>query len=143
MGIAGRIKVHHFALDSVGQPGLVEKFARRLLVRRGELDADRARRSRLQELELDRADAAADLEQRPPLDTLRLQVVDDPPRRRVQALAPVALRLCPRAAFAEDPSITLRRAAVAHGQIQPRRRKSQSWINVATTMVKTPMAKAS
>src|SRR5439155_583420 len=68
----------------------------------------------LQQLDLDRADAATDLQHSAALDALLLDEVEDASRGRVEALAPVALRLSPGRSLAEDPPIPLRCAAVGH-----------------------------
>src|SRR5207253_7697408 len=80
-------------------------------------DADRTRRAGLQQLDLDRADPAADLEHGPAFDALLLQEVDDPARRGVEALAPVSLRIRTGAALAENPAVALGRAAIT--QLDP------------------------
>src|SRR5712692_181870 len=133
-------EIHHRALDAVLQPCLAEEVDRYLLVGRRQLDAERTRRAGLEEFDLDRPDAASDLEHRLALDPLGLQEVDDPPRGCVESLAPVPLSLGASAALAENPLVALGRAAIAH--IQPRRRNNQSWIAVAMSIVPTPTANA-
>src|SRR5450759_84549 len=73
-------EIRDLAFDAVFEPRLTEQLERHLLVGGGQLDADRPGYSGLQELDLDRADAAADLEQRPAFYASLLQVVDDSPR---------------------------------------------------------------
>src|SRR5436309_1846970 len=102
------------ALDPLLQARLAEQGRGLLLIGGRELDAECARCACLQQLDLDRADATTDLQHRAALDALPLDEVEDAPRSRVKAFAPVAFRLRPSRSLAEDPPISLRRAAVAH-----------------------------
>src|SRR5205823_8838243 len=99
----GLREVHDLPLHPVGESRLLQELPGDVLVRGRELDADGPRGAGLQQLELDGADAAAHLEHGAPRDAVRLQVVDDAPRRRVETFASVALRLRAGAAFTEHP----------------------------------------
>ena len=70
-----------------------------------------ARRSSLKQLELDRSDAAADLEHGPSVNAVLADEVDKPLRVLVEALASVALCVAASDAIGEELVATLCRAA--------------------------------
>src|SRR5207245_6000784 len=104
----------HLARSPVSQPRAAQQARGDVLIRWRQLDAHRASRTGFQEFDLDGSDAAAHLEHGSAFDALRLQKVHDLARSSIKAPAAVAARLGTCAALAEDPFVTLRRAAVGH-----------------------------
>src|SRR5713101_2648717 len=112
-------KIHHLSIDAILQAGFPQKFLRNFLVRWRQLDARRAGRPGFQQLDLDGPDASTDFEHCPVLEAMSLDKLDDPSRRRIETLAPVAFRFTERGPLAEHPAVALRRTAVAHQSIIP------------------------
>src|SRR5947209_8699115 len=84
-------EVEDLALNLLGQPLVLQKLGRRTLVCGGQLDVDRPLQACLQQLDLDGAQPATDLEQRPALDAPILDRLRHLLGQRVEALLSVAL----------------------------------------------------
>ena len=88
---------------------------RRLLVVAGrQLEVHRARGAALEQLDLDLADAAADLEHGRALEAARLEERDHPPRRLVETALAVPLRHPARELLVEEAVAPARVAAAGH-----------------------------
>src|SRR5207237_3151433 len=101
-------------LDPCLETRLAKQLRGERLVLRRELDVRRVGGAGLQELELDRAGSAADLEHRIALDASAGEEVDDPPCRAVEPAPPVPADVAPRGPLAEDPPVAGRCAATRH-----------------------------
>src|SRR5207248_417148 len=98
-----RDEVADAALDAVAQPALGEQLLRFLLVLAGELDVGGAFRAGGEQLELDRAHTAADLEHRRAGHVAReLHEIAGSPAHAAPAVAP---RVEPRLLRAEHPLV--------------------------------------
>ena len=82
-------EVQQVSRDSSLEPGLLQELGGERLLGGRELDILGARRPRLEQLQLDRADAAAYLEHRAPLDAVPADEVDNAARAAVDTRAPV------------------------------------------------------
>src|SRR4029453_13931963 len=96
--------------------GLVEEPYRLLVIGGRELEVDGAGGAPLQELDLDLADSAADLEDGRALDPPLLEKRNHPPRRLVEPLLSIALRGSPGEAWREEPVTAARIAAARHAE---------------------------
>jgi hypothetical protein len=111
---AGLSEIHNSALDAIRKPRIVEQFAGRIFISWCQLDVDRSHDTCLEQLELDDTDATPHLEQRFAFDALLFEHLSDSSRCSVEALAPVPLCLRAGVLLAEDLTVALRRATVAH-----------------------------
>ena len=91
--------------NPVLQPVLLEQLRRLPVVLLGELDDGRLPRSGLEQLDLDRADAAAHLEHGRVGDAALGQAIDDRARGLVEPLPAIAACVAPRQALAEDLAV--------------------------------------
>ena len=102
------------SLDPALEPSLTKEHRRLFVVARRELEVDCARCASLQQLDLNLADAAADLEHGRVLDASRLEKRDHVPGGLVEAALAVSLGQPPRESRAEEPVATARVAAACH-----------------------------
>src|SRR2546422_690639 len=103
------------SIDAIGQSCLDGEVARGLLVGRRNLDVHRARGTRTDEIELQRTDPSADLEDRPARDPPGDKEVADHPRSAAETIPPVGASVRSRAVGVEDANETVRIAARGHG----------------------------
>lgn len=93
LGIDGHVV--QAALDPILEPGLAREQESGIVVCRRQLEIDRAGGARLQQLELQSADTASDLQHRRPVDPARYELVAQGAGGAVEALATVAARVAP------------------------------------------------
>jgi hypothetical protein len=103
-------------LRALLEPCLSQEPLRLPLVGWGELEVHCPDGAALQQLDLDLADAAADLEYGRTLDPALLEKLDDPPRRLVKTPLSVALRNAASKAGREEPVAAARIAATRHSE---------------------------
>jgi hypothetical protein len=98
-------------------PGLPGERARLSLAGGGELQVLGPGRARLQQLDLDLADAAADLQDAGPLDADLLQELDHRPRGLIEAAFAVAVGEPAGEPLVEEAVIVSRGTAACHGRV--------------------------
>ncbi len=113
-----RDEVADAPLDAVAEPALGEELLRLVLVLARELDVGGPLGARRQELDLDRPDPAADLEDGRARDVTG--ELDEIAGRAPEPARAVALRGAPSLARTKDPSVDPRLAAPRHGRILTR-----------------------
>src|SRR5687767_13412443 len=94
--------VVHAVLPAVFETRLADEATRLFLPVRGELDVDGPVGTGLQQLDLERADAAADLEDGRSFQTARAEEVHDPRLVVAEALLPVTASLSPSRLLPEE-----------------------------------------
>ena len=102
------------ALHPIVEPALVHELPGRVLVLGRELEVRRPFGARLQKLELDRPDAAADLQHRCALDAAITQERDHLRGGVVEALLAITLRVPSGGPLGKEPRVPARRLAAAH-----------------------------
>src|SRR5204862_6192110 len=102
------------ALGPLLEPGLAQELERLVVVAGRELEVHGLRGAALQQLDLDLADTAADLEDARSLDAAPLEEVDHLLRGLVEAPLAVAPRDAPREARVEEPVAAAGVAAARH-----------------------------
>src|SRR5262245_46764437 len=110
-GLSRGDEVRDPPLGAVVEPVLAQELPRLVLVPGRELDVRRVGRTGLEKLDLDRADAAADLEH----GAVRPRELDEPASRLAEPAAAVPACVLPCLALAEDGFVAGRAAAGRHG----------------------------
>src|SRR3989442_621277 len=103
------------SVDAIGHSCLDGEVARGLLVGRRNLDVHRSRGTRTDEIELQRTDPSADLEDRPARYPPGDKEVADHPRSAAETIPPVGASVRSRAVGVDDANETVRIAARGHG----------------------------